>query len=91
MAGQISAEDAIRVALDLPVVPPGYREDMLRCLGLSDDGYIQSATQRLATGVVELCEARSSDLAHDVDPTILAQLADGTVGRYLRQVLHRAG
>ncbi len=51
-----SARDALSVALRLAVVPNGYVEDMLTCLGqrATGDGELFDAAHRLVAGTVEL-------------------------------------
>jgi phosphoribosyl-AMP cyclohydrolase len=82
---------ALRLVLDFPVAPPNYREDMLTCLGLtarasSPDDVVQAAA-RLVAGTVELLTPYAYDLKDDLQPGQAEQLADGTLRRYVDQLI----
>jgi hypothetical protein len=53
-----SRHAALLTALDFAVVPPGYHDDLVACLGLADRPTsaeeLHAGACRLATGVVEL-------------------------------------
>ena len=80
---------ALVAALDLPTAPPGYRDDMLLCLGLTghpstmDDVY--AAVLRLATCALELLRPHAARLTPELEPDLGEYLADGRLQRYLAQ------
>jgi phosphoribosyl-AMP cyclohydrolase len=80
---------ALQAALDLPVGLPGYRDDMLVCLGLSgwatsvQDVYL--AAIRLATGVLTLLAANPAVSTGCVEPGLPEALTDGRLMRLLTQ------
>lgn len=86
---------AVTAALELPVHPAGYREDLLACWGLSEPalpvGEVARAALRLVTGTVDLVAAavRSGDcpaLEGVLTADELAVLRDGRLRRYLDQL-----
>jgi phosphoribosyl-AMP cyclohydrolase len=82
---------ALRAAAGLAVAPPGYRDDLLTCLGLADepadvDG-VHAAAARLAIGVLDLAAARVDAYAGLLPADQLAGLRDGTLRRYAAQVV----
>ncbi len=81
--------EALRAVLDLPASPPGYREDMLLCLGLSGRASmleeVYDAARRLALGVLELLHLHSKRLASEIQPYLPEYLADGALQRYAAQ------
>ncbi|MGH2558836.1 MAG: nucleotidyltransferase domain-containing protein [Thermomicrobiales bacterium] len=83
--------EAIRFALGLPVAPPGYREDMLICLGLSgrasSAGDILYAATRLVAGTLDLLQPHAERLAAELQPGLGEALADGTLRRYVDQIV----
>ena len=80
---------ALRAALSFPVSPPGYRDDMLTCLGMSGRATtareVRDAALRLATGTLELLRPHAERLAPLLQPDLARYLADGTLQRYLEQ------
>lgn len=84
-----TSREALQTALELPVAPPGYRDDLLACLGLSGRATtaadIQEAALRLALGVVELLQVRPAGLAALVEPGLPEALAAGLLRRLLTQ------
>lgn len=82
--------EALRAALDLPEAPPGYRDDMLLCLGLTgqpntiDDVY--AASLRLAQGALVLLRPHAPSLTPELEPDLGAYLADDSLQRYLAQL-----
>jgi phosphoribosyl-AMP cyclohydrolase len=78
------------VALDFAVVPPGYRDDLLVCLGLAgrptSAEEVHAAACRLATGVVELLGSHAGRFTGLPRP-LAASLADGSLRRYLAQLV----
>ncbi len=79
--------DAVRLALDLPVAPDGYRADMLVCLGLDavgrSDAEVADASARLARGIWRLLRERAPDAI--ADPDLHSALVSGTLERYFEQ------
>lgn len=84
-----SPYEALHAVLALPVAPPGYREDMLLCLGLSgratDAEAVYAAALRLALGTLALLRPRAEELAGEVEPELPRFLADGTLERFVEQ------
>jgi len=78
---------ALAAALALPVAPPGYRDDLLVCLGLSGRATtaadIHGAALRLARGTVALLEANLHAARGQVEPGLPEALADGRLKRLL--------
>lgn len=81
--------EALLAALDFPVAPPGYREDMLVCLGLTGRATapeeVYAAARRIVLGVVALLRPHANRLAPHLQPHLPRYLADGTLERYLEQ------
>ncbi len=81
--------EALRLVLDLPVVPPEYKEHMLVCLGLSGRAMtmeeVADHALRLVRGVVRLLSEHSSELPPETEPELQRYLVDGTLERYLSQ------
>ncbi len=81
--------EALLAALELPHHPPGYREDMLVCLGLTgarttaEDVY--AAAMRLTLGTLELLRPHSTQLAAEMQPDLDRYLADGTLLEFVQQ------
>jgi hypothetical protein len=84
---------ALRRTLDFEVAPGGYRDDLSLCLGVSgrpgsaDD--VHAAACRLATGIAELLESHAGSFAGLLSRPLLACLADGSLRRYVAQVVAR--
>jgi phosphoribosyl-AMP cyclohydrolase len=81
--------DALQAALDFAVAPPGYRDGLLVCMGLS--GQATSAQQvhdtalHLASGIIEMLQVQP-ELAEDhIEDGLAEALDDGSVVRLLRQ------
>lgn len=81
--------EALQTALDLPGAPPGYREDLLDCLGLSGQAgaaqHIHDAALRLAHTVLDRLRQRPELLEGRVEPGLPEALADGRLQRLLDQ------
>jgi phosphoribosyl-AMP cyclohydrolase len=81
--------EALQAALELPIVPPNYRDDMLACLGMSGRATpsqeVHDAALRLARGVVELLRANQGVTHARVEPGLPEALADGRLLRLLTQ------
>jgi hypothetical protein len=81
--------EALRMALDLEVAPPGYRDDLLALLGL--DGLAHAIEEllvlgeRLTNGIVGLLETRLDVVEPGLAPHLGPALRDGTLRRYLDQ------
>src|SRR5206468_745916 len=62
--------DALRAALEMPVVPQGYREDLTLCLGLqgASDEEVATAAVRLATAILAFLRERMPDVDRQPDP-----------------------
>lgn len=88
--------DSPRAALDavlgFPVAPDGYREDLLRCLGLSpeattSDG-IATATERLVLGTIALLEEHGVGSDDAAGPVFEIGLDTALANRTLRAYVH---
>ncbi|KAB1908869.1 phosphoribosyl-AMP cyclohydrolase, partial [Micromonospora sp. AMSO31t] len=84
----VSRRAALAAALDLPVAPPGYRDDMLLCLGLRPGGTAEvgAAAGRLVTGTVPLVRPYAGEIAAVGGSDLAAALVDGRLDRYLGQL-----
>lgn len=84
-----SRRAALQAALDLPNVPPGYRDDMLTCLGLSGRATsaeeIHAAALRLAAGVLDALRSSPAIVGGRIEPGLPEALADGRLMRLLTQ------
>lgn len=80
---------ALRAALDLPIDIPGYREDVLLCLGLSgqatsmDDVY--ASGMRLACAILEFLRPHADTLQGFVEPDLDRYLTQGWLMRLVTQ------
>ncbi|MBE1492307.1 phosphoribosyl-AMP cyclohydrolase [Plantactinospora soyae] len=83
-----SRRAALSAALDLPVAPAGYRDDMVSCLGLRTDSLprLHAAAGRLVAGAVALAGPYADDLAPLIGPELTAALRDGRLDRYVAQL-----
>jgi phosphoribosyl-AMP cyclohydrolase len=84
----VSRRAAFDAALDLPVAPPGYRDDMLLCLGArpGSTGALWAAAGRLVTGTVPLVRPYADEIAAVSGADFAEALADGRLDRYLAQL-----
>ncbi|SBT65363.1 phosphoribosyl-AMP cyclohydrolase [Micromonospora sediminicola] len=84
----VSRRAALTAALDLPVAPPGYRTDMLLCLGLrpADPAEVGAAAGRLVRGILPLVRPYAGEIAEVAGTDLAEALVDGRVERYLRQL-----
>jgi phosphoribosyl-AMP cyclohydrolase len=89
----VSRRAALDAALDLPVAPPGYRGDMLLCLGLrpGSAGQLCAAAVRLVTGTVPLVRPYADEIAAVAGADLADALVDGRLDRYLAQLTRAAG
>jgi hypothetical protein len=81
--------EALIAALDLEVVPGGYRDDMLVCLGLSGRAStvdeVLAASERLVLGTLALLEANADVICPGLAPHLPELLRSGLLRRYLEQ------
>ncbi len=84
----VSRRAAFAAALDLPVAPPGYRDDMLLCLGVRPGsvGQLWAAAGRLVTGTVPLVRPYAEEIAAGAGADLAEALSDGRLDRYLAQL-----
>ena len=75
--------DALQAALDLPIAPLMYRQDLLACLGLLplDDKTLSDAAVRLARAMLAFLREHAPDI--DAQPYLSRYLADGSLERRL--------
>jgi phosphoribosyl-AMP cyclohydrolase len=83
-----SRRAAFAAALELPVAPAGYREDMLLCLGLRPGatGQLWAAAVRLVTGILPLIRPYSGEIADSSGADLADALVDGRLDRYVAQL-----
>lgn len=85
-----SRRAAMLAALQVQVAPPGYRDDLLVCLGLaarpSSAEEVHAAACRLASGMTELLESHADTFTRLLSPPLRASLTDGSLRRYTAQV-----
>jgi phosphoribosyl-AMP cyclohydrolase len=88
-----SRRAALSAALELPVTPPGYRVDLLTCLGLAPRpaAHVYAAASRLVIGTVELIRPYAPRLAGAVGPDLAAALTDRRLDRHPAQLAADAG
>lgn len=81
--------EAMRAALDLPIAPEGYRDDLLRCFGLTGEPAsmreLHDAARRLTFGTVALLREHAASLEGILEADLFGYLVDGTLERYIRQ------
>ncbi|SCF01244.1 phosphoribosyl-AMP cyclohydrolase [Micromonospora chokoriensis] len=83
-----SRRAAFAAALDLPVAPPGYRADMLLCLGLRPGATsaLWAAAVRLVAGTLPLIRPYAEEIADTSGADLAAALVDGRLDRYVAQL-----
>lgn len=76
---------ALAVALGFPDAPPGYRDRILFCLGLSDSGPedLPDCAIALARATIAFLTPHAREVAPYLEPGLAEALADGTVSRVL--------
>ncbi|MFC4108128.1 nucleotidyltransferase domain-containing protein [Micromonospora zhanjiangensis] len=86
-----SRRGALETALGLPVAPPGYRADLLACLGARprSAGQLQAAAHRLVAGTLTLVRPYADQFVPAVGADLAAALADGRLARYVDQLGRR--
>jgi phosphoribosyl-AMP cyclohydrolase len=81
--------EALLAALEFPVAPDGYRNDLLLCLGLtgcaSTAQDVHDAARRLTLGILALLRAHADRVADELPPDLRGYLMDGTLERYVAQ------
>jgi hypothetical protein len=81
--------EALAAVLALSVVPDGFREDMLTCLGLSGEattpGEVLAAGTRLVMGTLTLLERHADTVCPLQSPYLGELLANRTLRHYLDQ------
>ena len=81
--------EAMQAVLAFPVAPAGYREDLLRCFGLSSDAVpmqeLHDAARRLVSGTIALLRDNADQVKDILEDDLYAYLIDGTLERYIRQ------
>ena len=75
--------DALHTALDPPVAPAGYRDNVSMCLGLhqAGDADVAGAALHLATSILGFLRERMPDV--DGQPDLSLYLPNGTLERHL--------
>ncbi|QOC91115.1 phosphoribosyl-AMP cyclohydrolase [Micromonospora craniellae] len=89
----VSRRSAFAAALDLPVAPHGYREDMLRCLGLlpGSTGQLWAAAVRMIAGTLPLIRPYAAEVAEAAGTDFADALLDGRLDRYVTQLRQPVG
>jgi phosphoribosyl-AMP cyclohydrolase len=89
----VSRRAAFTAALELPVAPPGYRDDMLLCLGLRPGATAQlwAAAVRLVAGTLPLVRPYADEIAEAAGADLADALVDGRLDRYVAQLARPAG
>jgi phosphoribosyl-AMP cyclohydrolase len=81
---------AMLAALNFPVAPEGYREDLLLCLGHSGRAStlqdIHNAGRRLTFGIIAMVHAQAEVFEGLLPDDLHRYLLDGTLERYIRQI-----
>lgn len=82
--------DALLAVLEFPIVPDGYRDDLIRCLGLSGQSTtmqnVIDAAQRITVGTVALLREHAGAVAAVIPADLHTYLVDGTLERYVAQI-----
>jgi phosphoribosyl-AMP cyclohydrolase len=88
-----SRRAAFAAALELPVAPVGYREDMLLCLGLRPGatGQLWAAAVRLVAGTLPLIRPYAGEIADCCGTDLADALVDGRLDRYVAQLARPVG
>ncbi|MBQ0903314.1 phosphoribosyl-AMP cyclohydrolase [Micromonospora sp. U21] len=87
-----SRRAAFAAALELPVAPPRYREDMLLCLGLrpGSTGQLWAGAVRLVAGTLPLIRPYAEEIAEAAGGDLADALVDGRLDRYVAQLARPA-
>lgn len=88
-----SRRAAFAAALELPVAPAGYRDDMLLCLGLrpGGTGQLWAAAVRLVAGILPLIRPYAGEIADTAGADLADALVDGRLDRYVAQLARPGG
>lgn len=88
-----SRRAAFAAALELPVAPAGYRDDMLLCLGLrpGGTGQLWAAAVRLVAGILPLIRPYAAEIAGAAGADLADALVDGRLDRYVAQLARPVG
>jgi phosphoribosyl-AMP cyclohydrolase len=85
-----SRRAALAAALDARVAPPGYRDDLLRCLAPEGRpgaaAEVHAAACRLAVGIVELLASHAGAFDGLLPAELAAALADGSLRRHVAEL-----
>jgi phosphoribosyl-AMP cyclohydrolase len=85
-----SRRAALAAALDARVAPPGYRDDLLRCLALEGRpgaaAEVHAAACRLAVGIVELLASHAGAFDGLLPAELAAALADGSLRGHVAEL-----
>lgn len=88
-----SARAALDAVLALPIAPEGYRDDLLRCLGLSaapsTPQALVDACERLVHGTIALLEAHLPRPGEEAIPRFEIGLDTALANRTLRAYIHQ--
>lgn len=83
---------ALDAVLGFPVAPPRYRDDLLRCLGLSGAtttvAEIAAATERLVLGTIALLEEHGAGSDDEANPVFEIGLNTALANQTLRAYVH---
>lgn len=79
--------EALDLILAFPVAPIGYRDDMLRCLGMSQERTsardLHDAAIRVVRGVLPLMREHEASMRERLPADLYGMLVDGTLERYI--------
>jgi hypothetical protein len=80
---------ALHMALDVEVAPPGYRADLLALLGFDGQGHtvpdLLAIAERLVSGMLHLLAAHAATMDSLLAPHLAPALSEGVLARYLDQ------
>lgn len=88
-----SPRSALDLALAFSVAPEGYRDDLLACLGLIDGVPVDAlmhAAQRIVTGTLAMLRQHIDTIAPLLADDIALYLRDGTLERYIAQMIEES-
>ncbi len=88
-----SRRAAFAAALELPIAPTGYRDDMLLCLGLrpAPTAHLWAAAVRLVAGTLPLIRPYAVLIAETAGTDLADALVDGRLARYVAQLARPTG
>lgn len=83
--------EALDAVLGFMIAPFGYRDDMLRCLGMSPDrttaGDLHNAAIRLVRGMLPLLRDHAAVMRERLPTDLYGMLVDGTLERYANHLV----